>query len=281
MREHLKMHLKKVHAHVSALPKGAVIIAAGTVLLAAFLLTPYILNGWENTMMRLEPSAERAYAYATRHFDARNSSVMYDIDRAELLYKEAIALDAAHALAYHQLARIAFLRGGFYKALGLIDASIVLQGEPINPSSYYVRGLILGFMGRYDEAAQNFEVFLAKYPSNWAAVNDYAWALLKAERAREVVDVVGKALENSPTNPWLLNTYAIALYETGAYTDALLAAQKAKATVTDVSEEDWLIAYPGNDPEIARDGVAAFKNAIAENMHRIEVVLGASAVQSD
>ena len=256
---------------------------AGIIILPAliwFMRPAVFVYPYEDVMVFVAPSAERAYQYGTGHFDATHPE-LYDIGRAGMFFNKSRELDPSHALAYHQLARIEFLRGDFYHALVLIDKSIELQDESVNPSSVYVRGLILGFMGRYDEAARNFEVFLAKYPSNWAAVNDYAWTLLKAERAHEVVDVVARALEDSPTNPWLLNTYAIALYETGAYTDALLAAQKAKATVADVSEEDWLIAYPGNDPEIARDGVAAFKNAIAENMHRIEVVLGASAVQSD
>lgn len=254
---------------------------AGIIILPAliwFMRPTVVMHTYEDVMMFIAPSAERAYQYGTGYFDATHPE-LYDIDRAEMFFNESRELDPLHTLTYHQLARIEFLRGDFYHALVLIDKSITLQGESVNLSSVYVRGLILGFMGRYDEAARSFEIFLAEYPGNWAAVNDYAWVLLKAGRAKDAAAATMEGLEYFPDNPWLLNSHATALYELGEDAGAYISVQKASMAVEKLMGAEWLRAYPGNDPKIAEEGIAAFKKAIAENMHTIELAFASSTVQ--
>ncbi len=235
-------------------------------------------NTYESLMYLSFPSPERAFAYGEKHFSADNV-LYYDIDRAEDFFKLAVASNPDLPYVYHELARIHFLRGDFVRALVLINTQIALHGDK-TPNSYYIRGLIEGYMGEYDAAAKDYAHYLKSDPHNWAAVNDYAWVLLKAKRHAEAAAVTDEALMRYPDNPWLLNSNAIAYFELGEYDRALVSAQKAAERVVLVSEREWLTAYPGNDPRIAKQGLDTFKNAVAANVHSIELGRASGAVQS-
>ena len=134
-------------------------------------------------------------------------------------------------------------------------------------------------MGIYDSAAKDYEYFLKFDPHNWAAINDYAWVLLKAGRAKEAAKATEEGLKYFPNNPWLLNSSAIALYEVGDLQKARTRALHAWETVQKVEEREWLHSYPGNDPAIAGQGIATFRRAVQENMHTIEIAIASSTVQ--
>ncbi len=256
-----------------------VAIVTATLLLLG-LWTPtvrFVVDAYEDAMFRFSPSAGRAYEYGNRHFSAKKSSE-YDIDRAELFFKRALALDPQIPYLHHQLARIAFLRGDFRNAMWHINKEIDINRSP-SASSYYVRGLIEGYMKDYAESARDYERYLESDPHNWAALNDYAWVLLKAERFQDAVVATEKGLVDFPENPWLLNSRATGLYELGRYDEALVEVQKAQVAVSKLSESQWLTAYPGNDPRIAGQGIDAFKKAVEDNIHTIVMKLASSTVQ--
>ena len=257
------------------------VVAIGVLLtvLASFVMRVELLVAWENTAYVVAPSAERAYHYGSRHFDAVYPS-FYDIERAEYFFEETRKRDSSHIYVHHQLARIAFLRGDFEEALTLVETQIALHGESV-PSSFYVGGLILGFMERYAEAAESFEAYLEHAPNNWAAVNDYAWVLLKDARSEEALAVLEELLNKKQENAWLLNSAAIAAYETGDFEKALDYIERASEHVENVTKEKWLTAYPGNDPRVAEEGIAALKEAIARTMHSVSQKVGDSALQSE
>ncbi|MDO8514302.1 MAG: tetratricopeptide repeat protein [bacterium] len=265
--------ITRVHAHAAGL---AVLFVLGLAL--TWNTAPQSLrNAGEDALYVINPTAARAFAYGERHFNASNSSA-YDIARAEYFFKKAAALDPTILYLYHELARIDFLKGRFNAALAKIDFQISMHGDE-TPNSYYVRGLIEGYMGKYDASAKDYERYLEYDPTNWAALNDYAWVLLKANRPEEAAAATARGLENFPDNPWLLNSQATALYEMGDYAGALVYVQRADAEVRKTTEKQWLVAYPGNDPKIASDGLAAFKKAVSGNMHTIEQSLASSTVQ--
>jgi tetratricopeptide (TPR) repeat protein len=236
-----------------------------------------IIGVYESISFRLVPSSEKAYAYGNRHFNAQ-TPLFYDIERAKYFYAEAYALDPLQPYIHHQRARIAFLEGRFAAAMALIDEQIHLFGTT-TPNSYYVRGLIEGFIGQYDAAASDYETYLSFDPHNWAALNDYIWVLLKAERVEKAREVAAYALVFFPDNPWLLNSHAIALFETGEVEPALDAARRATVAFDSLTEAEWLHAYPGNDPLVAGKGVATARQSALDNMHRIEAALALRVVQ--
>lgn len=276
--------LHSIHKRIQKIDRDAGISLGAicvTVLVVGYLFTPLALriarNAVEDINFRLHPSGELAYEYGERHFDGQNPRT-YDVRRAEWFFREALALDPSLVYVHHELARIAFLRGDFGSAMSQIDTQISLHASS-TPNSYYVRGLIEGYMGDYASSAKDYETFLKVDPQNWAAINDYSWVLLKANRFKDAAAATENGLKYFPNNPWLLNSSAIALYETGDLQKARMRAEAAERYVQGVSEAQWLHSYPGNDPGIASEGIATFRTAVAENMHRIDVALASSTVQ--
>ncbi len=220
----------------------------------------------EDIVYAHNPKAEVAYGLGNKHFDSANHAGEYDIDRAEYFFRLAVLQDPHIPSIYHQLARIEFLRGNFAAAMGFINIQIDNQGENI-PNSYYVRGLIEGYMGAYKESALSYETYLKYNPHNWAAINDYAWVLLKANRPNDAAVATAGGLVLFPHNPWLLNTNATALYENGDISHARIQIMKAHEAVQSITKSEWLTSYPGNDPQVADQGIATFKQSIEDNIH--------------
>jgi len=240
-------------------------------------LAVFAEDAYESVAYSIAPSPERAFAYGERHFSAANGA-QYDLDRAYHFFMLAAATDPTYPYLFHEIARISFLRGNFTLALTQIDFQIDMHSNS-EPNSYYVRALIEGFMGDYGMSAKDYEHFIQYDPNDWAAINDYAWVLLKAGRAQDATDATLYGLGIFPDNPWLLNSNAIALYEIGDMKDARSQAVKALDASETLTQAEWLHAYPGNDPKIAAAGIAAFQKATTENMHTILSSTSSSAVQ--
>ena len=253
---------------------GAALLLA---LLNANFITGTLTNLYEDAAWDLSPSAERAFAYGERHFNGQDKAA-YDVDRAEYFFREAVKLDPSLVYVHHELARIHFLRGHFWDAMAQINTQIEEHGDD-TPNSYYVRGLIEGYMGNYADSARDYEHFLKFDPRNWAGINDYAWVLLKAGRAKDAKVATDEGLKYFPDNPWLLNSSAIALYEMGKLKEADVQVKKAWTAVQKVKEPEWLRSYPGNDPAIAGQGIATFRKSVQENMHSIALAIASSTVQ--
>jgi tetratricopeptide (TPR) repeat protein len=211
------------------------------------------------------PSAERAYAYGQNYFDVAHRT-SYHPRIASWFYERALRTDSFFPLAHHQLARLAFLRGEYDVALMHINAEMVLPGGPKNPSSWYVRGLIRGFAGDYTGAIHDYKTYLRYDPKNWAAINDYAWVLLKSGDPETALLALDEGLSYHPTNPWLTSNRAVALAELGFLEAAKVESTKAHMLADSVGVEDWNKAYPGNDPAAGQAGLNHFKAAIERNI---------------
>lgn len=225
------------------------------------------LYPFERVSLALAPSSEKAMNYGQRHFHSL-AVREFDTDHAEYFFVRAYEMDREYPYVNHELARIAFLKGDFPRAMQYIDAQIELYQETA-PNSYYIRGLINGYRGDFAASADDYAVYLSHDPHNWAAINDYAWVLLKGERFQEALDATNKGLEFFPDNAWLWNSKAIALFELAQYEEALHAVTRASETIGLISERTWLTAYPGNDPSSAAAGVQTLNDSIAQNMQRI------------
>lgn len=243
-------------------------VGVGALVFALYLSNPHpFIRVYEDANLFVRPSAERAVAYGDRYFNALSNE--YDIARAERMYLKAMTIDPDARGVQHQIARIEFLRNNLPKALAHINREIELYGVE-NPNSYYIRALILGYMGRYMDAAADYETYFTLAPANWAGINDYAWVLLKADLPEAALAAVEWGLTEFPDNPWLLHNKVIALYELGRYEAALEVAIQAEEAVARITEVDWLTAYPGNDPKSATQGLASFQKAVRDNRVKVQ-----------
>jgi tetratricopeptide (TPR) repeat protein len=256
----------------------AILFALAIVLL---LLRTHTAREWwydmqENRAYAAHPSATLALEDGDNHLDSVNHPQEYDIARAQYFFQLAAELDPNLPTVFHQLARVAFLEDKLPVALAYIDIQIERQGNAV-PSSYYMRGLIEGYMADYADAERDYGHFLQLDPINWAGVNDYSWVLLKDNKPAMAAAAIEAVLPDFPNNPWLLNSDAIALSESGEATTAKERIDAAEEAVQALTPSDWSLAYPGNDPAVGSEGLKTFRQAVEDNMHKIDAATASSS----
>lgn len=196
----------------------------------------------------------------------------YDLARAKNAYMKAVAADDKILWGHYQLARIIFVQGDFENSI--VEINRELEANPENLRSLYVRGLIYGYRnlgGDLEKAEADFRRFTEWAPREWAGYNDLAWVLSKAGKYREARDTVKKAFQEIPDagkNPWLWNSLGVAELNLGNYGNAERAFAKAKELALGLTEKEWRISYPGNNPGSAAEGLRAFRGALEENLSR-------------
>jgi tetratricopeptide (TPR) repeat protein len=185
----------------------------------------------------------------------------YNLTLADGFYWTALAVDTNVPDAWHQRARIAFLRSHFATALERINTQIKIHGDSLL-SSYYIRGLIEGYMKNYPAAEKDFTHYVEADPDNWAARNDLAWIYFSQGKFQDAAAQTSVALQIGPDNPWLLLSHAMALYNLGDAAGAKKELEHAQHSAALLTEDTWRYAYPGNDPRVAAQGLAEFRQVI-------------------
>src|SRR3954467_9141352 len=98
---------------------GALILLSAVSALFIYRQHVFIERLQENILFAARPSAERAYSYGLRHFEA-SAPEEYDVERATYFFNKALEIDASYPMVHYQLARIAFLQSYFHTALDLV-----------------------------------------------------------------------------------------------------------------------------------------------------------------
>lgn len=194
----------------------------------------------------------------------------YDTQKAETYFRETLALDPSALGPHYQLARIYFINANFPEALEEINAE--LQLHPDFGRSHYVRGLIYGYSGQLVKAETEFKEFLKWKPDSWAGNNDLAWVYFQEGKYKKARDAAQAGLKIEPNNPWLLNSLGVALLNMNDKKGAKEAFTRAYAALAPMTEKDWGIAYPGNNPGIYGEGFSKMKESIQANL---ELLVGA------
>lgn len=240
-------------------------LVAGCILATSVIIAGLGPHPFEEIALILDRSPDKAFEYGQYHFNSAHSSA-YDLRRAEELFTRVYMRDENYPLVRHELSRISFLKGDLDRAVYLATQELELNPNP-SPSTYYIRALTYGYLRRYTDAANDYEKYFSLVPANWGSINDYAWVLLKVGYAEAALEALEWGLGQWPKNAWLLHNKVIALYELGRYKDAVETGELALKAVETVTEEEWLLAYPGNDPRVAHEGLTTFRNAVLENVH--------------
>lgn len=203
--------------------------------------------------------------------DAEEGGV-YDIVKAQEHYEEEIANNPkGNKVVWYQSGRIDFINGNFDRALEKFATQVEYFGEEV-PNVYYMIGLTYGYKARqtndpqdWKQAEDNFVKAVELFnKAPWPYV-DLAWIYFSQGKFQEMKPVLEKGLAVDSNNPWLLNMYGLALFNTGdtdLAREYFIFAQEMAEKLTVV---DWGKSYPGNNPEIWGRGLSEFKEMIAKN----------------
>jgi tetratricopeptide (TPR) repeat protein len=187
----------------------------------------------------------------------------YDLGKAAKWYKLAMYADSNSSTAHYQLARVYFVQNKLAEAKSEIDKALSIN--PDGKRSYYVRGLINGYSGNYQEAVSDFKKFTEMVPDEWAGYNDLAWVYYEMKDYENAREALEKGLTVKPENPWLLNGLGAVYNALGEFGKAEEALSKASSVADNLSIKDWGTAYPGNDASSAGWDLAKFRNDIRYN----------------
>lgn len=193
---------------------------------------------------------------------------LYNVTLAQFFYSRAVhsPISEAPEFAHYQLSRTYFIQGFFNRAIEEANTEILLYPE--NKRTYYILGLTYGYMNREEEAIESFSEFIKHYPSSWAAHNDKAWLQF------QIGDIEGAITTLEPLsgnlNPWIQNTWGTLLMNSGRTEEARDAFLRARDLISEMSEYEWGMAYPGNDPRIYGIGLSAMQQSIETNIAALE-----------
>jgi Flp pilus assembly protein TadD len=188
----------------------------------------------------------------------------YNLPLTEFFYTRAAKLGEVPLWANYQLSRVNFIKGDQDTAVKYADKELELH--PDNCRTNYVRGLAYAYDDKLNSAIENFKRFNTCFPGSWAGHNDLAWLYFRQgdyESARRTIEEV---VAKFPTNPWIQNSYGVALMNTGDLKTAVYAFAAADRSARAMTEADWGKAYPGNDAKIYGEGLEAMRKTISENM---------------
>ena len=259
-----------------AFKKGHIVILFGIAGLLTLLLRSPAIEArigefiWANTKLpgltlTFDHRATTAVTIGDYYFDALRSPEAYDVARAKHYFLRATIRDPRVPNAWHQLSRIDFLAGDFPQALEKIDRQLAIHGDSFM-ASYYMRGLIKGYMGSYDEAEQDFKKFLTWDSLSWAAYNDLAWIYFSKGDFGAALSAAEEGLKRNPENPWLMAAAGISLVNLDRSTEGRAFLVRANEGAMKLDTNSWHHAYPGNDPRTATAGLEAMRRAIEHNL---------------
>ncbi|MFA5132149.1 MAG: tetratricopeptide repeat protein [Candidatus Paceibacterota bacterium] len=168
----------------------------------------------------------------------------------------------------YQLGRIAFITGDLSIALEYFNKE--LEYYPLHTKVYYMKGLTLGYIGREEEGIEAFKFYTKNTNDTWASFNDLAWLQFRIgdiKGALETIEPIAKAQDH---NPWIANTYGVLLMNVGRLLEAQESFAKGEETLSQMSEKDWGVAYPGNNPRIYRKGLSGMRESFSANQKLVK-----------
>jgi len=192
---------------------------------------------------------------------------LYNVRLAQYFFTSAAypLVGETPVYSHYQLSRTYFIQGEL--EISLSEARKELAQYPDNKRTNYILGLTYGYLNREEEAIEAFSEFIKAYPESWAARNDMAWLQFR------IGDVEGALATLEPVstvqNPWVQNTYGTLLLNNGKKVEAKAAFLLAEELVSNMTEETWGKAYPGNDPRVYSMGLEAMKVSITKNLELV------------
>lgn len=188
----------------------------------------------------------------------------YDLNIAQKMYENVLKKDYDFPGANYQLGRVYFIKGDFSAAWFYIDKEI--KYYPDFAKSYYMRGLIFGYVNHLEAAEKDFLEFLKKKPNSWAGYNDLAWVYFKQGDFASMEYSARQGLEYSKMNPWLLNALGLAVFNQSRAEEAKSYFASSILRFEQIGKSGWGKAYPGNNPNDYHNGFETTLDVVRKNL---------------
>jgi tetratricopeptide (TPR) repeat protein len=192
----------------------------------------------------------------------------YSLIDARSAYARVLAIDPAYPGANYQIGRTYFLVGDHALALMYLEEEERLR--PTFGKVHYMKGLVYGYMKKFDEAGREFRAFIAYDSFNWAGYNDLAWIYFSQGYYEDAEATAREGLAQAAGNPWLNNAIGVALLAQGRHTEAAPYFEEARSGFARMTPGEWGGAYPGNSPDEHAAGLAASLGAVERNLIRAQ-----------
>ncbi len=195
----------------------------------------------------------------------------YNLAKARQAYGRVLTIDPAYPGANYQIGRTYFLVGDH--ALALMYLSEEERLRPEFGKVHYMKGLVYGYMKKFDEAGREFRAFIEFDSFNWAGYNDLAWVYFSQGYYEDAEAIAREGLARASGNPWLNNAIGVSLLAQGRGPEAALYFKDARTGFQNMTAAEWGGAYPGNSPDEHERGLAASLSAVERNIERAESAL--------
>lgn len=195
-----------------------------------------------------------------------------DFERADQLYRRAIASDATHSNAMQMRGVIRLQTGDAEEAVRLIQRAV--QVDPANGQAFSNLGTALLELKRPDEAIEALRSAAKLLPDSPDVLGNYGRALRRRRYFKEAVEVYRRATELAPERPGLLSALGVALAENGEFPAALEAHEKALALAPDRADLRNNVAHVHRIMGDHKKSEEAFREAVALDPKHGEFQLG-------
>jgi len=232
-----------------------------------------VLSESQTAHTRNTPDTDDPFELGEYYFNQKANGGAYDLQKARQYYTEALRADPqGNPYTWYQLGRIDFIEGSFISAIYKFEKQIEYFDDEV-PNVYYMLGLTYGYLARetndlddWKKAEEAFIRFITYSPTSpWPRV-DLAWIYFSQGNYEEMLPILEEGLIYEPEHAWLLNTYGLALLNTGDREGAHAQFKKAQEAAAKLTVEDWGDAYSGNNPQEWGDGLTEFRQSIAHNL---------------
>ena len=184
-----------------------------------------ISSGKKNSIKNRLSSGKLSFDIDTEIKKAFQYHQAGQLQKAEEIYKEILAINPNHSDSLHLSGIIAHQSGKNDIAANLINRAI--QTRPEEPVYYLSLGSVYRAQGRLDEAILSYQKALELNPDYAEAYNNMGNAVKSQGRLDEAILYYEKALELKPDYAEAYNSLGIAFYAQGRLDDAVLHYQKA------------------------------------------------------
>jgi tetratricopeptide (TPR) repeat protein len=214
-----------------------VILGCSTILASCLVATEIQLKYWQNSLTLLMHTVKVTtdnYAAYTLLGNVLEKSGQRD--DALSLYRESVRVQPDFPLGQFNLGMLLLENGRADEASSHL--AIAAQLMPHNPEVQFDFGLLLQQSGKSNDAISRFRAALAARPDFPGALNELAWILSTApdpnlRSGAEAVRLAQRACELTQNRQAaFLTTLSTAFAESGQFSDAIAAAQKARDLAT-------------------------------------------------